>query len=78
MKTWYALRTRLDDAEPWGKPMWYRTSRDRDSDARISRCLGGIRCHSYEAKFCDGIDPRDLDESTLSRTLGATERRLTT
>ena len=46
----FVLRTRLDDASDWSQPEYYRTRRERDRDAAISRTLGGIRTHSYEEK----------------------------
>lgn len=46
--TVYMLRCRMDDASPWGPPEAYATRKERDSVARINRCLGGIRTHSYE------------------------------
>jgi hypothetical protein len=50
MKTVYVLRIRPDDSAPWGEPCYYRTRKERDDVARINRCLGGIRTHSYEEK----------------------------
>ena len=50
MKTIYCLRIRPDESQPWGEPNYYRTRKERDDDATVNRCLGGLRTHSYEEK----------------------------
>jgi len=50
MKTVYVLRVRLDDDSPWGEPEYYRRRKERNEAERLSRCLGGMRTHSYEEK----------------------------
>jgi hypothetical protein len=43
----HMLRIRMNDSEPWGKPMPFRSKRERDKEAAFLRCIGGFRTHSW-------------------------------
>jgi hypothetical protein len=49
-KTVYALRLRLTDKDEWGEANYYRTVKERNRAASISRIIGGFRTYSFNEK----------------------------
>ena len=63
----HMLRIRLDDNSPWSPAKAYDRKRERDDDERVSRCLLGIRTHSW-TETREGEREREATEAVQELT----------